>query len=814
MLMISLVSLFVFGCGSSNDDFVVTGSNPNTNPGTLTFNFVRAQQGPQEVPQSTSSIQFDWLDANNAIIETDVEPFASTITLVPPVGTASVRVTALTADGFPLGSLTGAVSRPADGQNQIVNLGSFNNVAVTLQGITVTPATVNLNLGTQNPSQQLTVTGSFSNGQNVPFSASALADVDFSSTGTGFTVSSTGLVSATAVGSGTVTASYTFVAGGQTVAVSGSANVNVTSGVASSLTISPDALSVGVGTTSEPVSVAFSPASGAPAVVPNEDVVFSISENTAGFTANPDGTVTVADSVAVGTSVTLNASYTVGGATVTDAVTVTASNARVFGHPVGTSLTLPTYSSYRLAVEFNGQQIENLFAAGYTVAIANTNVANVTGNGVIETGDFLGNTTVTLSYQGAVVDQFTLVVTNLTVTGLQVSPSELRLTPGEVQPYSVTATYSNNVTTDLSGLAFIDVNQVDGSNWLDTEFQSGRAIGGASFGNATYSFTIGAASSNVSVTQAAGFIESYEVRSGGLLSGLVPQGLTVAVDVWATMSSGEIVRLRPNQFWLSRVTDTDLFEENCSGNLLYPYYSSVGAQETWAVNLDSDEFEVEGNATREFTLRVVDSQSGTAQAAFTNYSDDPVLFEDIARPITVTYSNSAVQGFQVTDNDASSSSAASATSIATRSDIWGYPVLRAWNYGYQGNLTLEVQRWSDSDQVITTASLLVDVWHAVTQPSFNPSSIVINAGERREAQVEVRAARSESSEQRTFVRTLDFLYSDDNGCGSQVAMAILRSSLEIVGRRPGNTEIRVYDVTDDDSYGTLNVTVNGASNLN
>lgn len=807
MLMISLVSLFVFGCGSSNDDFVVTGNNPNTNPGTLTFNFIRAQQSSQEVPSSTSSIQFDWLDASNAIIETDIEPFNTTITLVPPVGTASVRVTALTADGFPLGSLTGAVSRPADGQNQVVNLGSFNNVTVTLQGITVTPAAVNLNLGTQNPSQQLTVTGNFSNGQNVPFSASALADVDFSSTGSGFSVSSTGLVSATAVGSGTVTAGYSFVAGGQTVAVSGSATVNVTSGVASSLTISPDALSVGVGTTSEPVSVAYSPASGAPAVVPNANVVFSISENTAGFTANADGTVTVADSVAVGTSVTLIASYTVGGATVTDAITVTASNARVFGHPVGTSLTLPLYSSYQLAVEFNGQQVENLFAAGYTVTVGNTNVANVTGNGVIETGDFLGNTTVTLSYQGAVVDQFTLVVTDLSVTGLQVSPTELRLTPGGVQSYSVTATYSNNVTTDLSGLTYIDINQVDGSDWLDTEFQRGRAIGGSSFGNATYSFSIGSASSNVSVTQAAGFIESYEVRAGGLLSGLVPQGLTVAIDVWATMSTGEIVRLRPNQYWLGGL-NYGAFEYN-GGSLLYPYNNNVGAQDTWAVYLNSDEFVVEGNATREITLRVVDSQSGTAQAAFTNYSDDPVLFEGVARPITVTYSNAAVQGFHVTDNDASSSSAASATSIATRSDIWGYPVLRAWNYGYQGNLTLEVQRYSSSSSVITTASLPVDVWYTVTQPSFNPSSVVLNAGEHREAQVEVRAARSESSEQRTFVRTLDFLYSDNGGCGSQIAVAILRSTLEIVGRRPGSTEIRVYDVTDDDSYGTLNVTVGG-----
>lgn len=800
--MVMLVSLFAVGCGSSNGDFVFTGNQGNQTPGTLTFNFVRAQSAT-EVPQSTFAIQFDWINNAGGIISTVVEPFAAQITLVPPAGAQRARITPLTEDGFPLFSIEGPVGAPPAGTNQVVDTANWGFTEITLDGITLTPDPVTISLGTQNPTQQMTVTGNFSNGTNVVFPASALADVVFTPDNSNtYTVNATGLVTGVMIGNGQLSASYTFTEDGATVAVSDTVAVNVSGGVLSSILVTPDPLEAGIGATTDPVTVTFSPVGGNATVIDNADVDFSIDGT--GFTANADGSVTVAADVAPGTSSTLTASYTDANGTYTDTVTVTAVNAHRFIQPAGDSLTLPIGSfPFQLAVAFNGNPVEQLFANGYTITVANPDLATVNGAGVLTTTDVPGTTDVSLLFQGEVVDQFSLSTANVSVTSIVVDPREFQLTPGQVVPYSVMATYSDNTTADLAASPLVAT-----SGLLDTQFYAGRAIGGRTVGNSTYSFEIFGATDNVSVTQAAGFVSSYSVTVGGLPSGNIPLGLQAAVDIQAVLTTGETYRLRPDQYALSETDDPNNAFEQEGPNLIGPENPSVGNSATFTVEIGSSFVMAPGvNSTTTFTVTAVDNTGGTATASFTNYSDDNVIFEDISRPITVLFSNAAVQNFRVTDEDATTRSNASTTNIRTDADIWGLPALRAWDWGFEGLLTIEVE--TGNNQVLAVTQMDVRVWDVDEDPKFSPSSILLNPGETRQVEVLVKAFDNQGVPV-TFSRALDFAYPTFNQDSGVFARRGVHCA--VTGIRPGtDTEISAYDVCTLDEYGSLRVTVLGAA---
>lgn len=332
------------------------------NPGTLTFEFLRVQAA-QGVPGSTVSIRFDWLGSSDEVLSTDREPFAESITLTPPGGTAAVRITPLSADGFPLFSLQGPVSRPPDGANVTADLSTFQTTDIKLKGITLTPDPVTVSV---DGTRQVAVTGNFSNDQDIPFPASALAEVDFTPDSSGFySVSQTGLISGEAAGTGSLSAGYTFSDDGESTPVTDSVTVDVADPDAArgTFAVTPDPLLVGIGTTSDPVTVTFTPPGGQPQVIANVNVDFSF--DTAGFSAGEDGTVSVDEDVVPDTEATLTAGWTapqsLGGGTYSDTVSVTARcetpPADLLLSPVY-SFALPLGHPYILGL---GTDEENLF---------------------------------------------------------------------------------------------------------------------------------------------------------------------------------------------------------------------------------------------------------------------------------------------------------------------------------------------------------------------------------------------------------------------------------------------------------------------
>jgi hypothetical protein len=752
VLMIMLVSLFAVGCGDSNNDFVVTGNNnPNPQgPGSLTFQFVKAQN-VATVPQSTAFIRFDYLDAAGAVIGSDTEPFAGSITVTPPAGMVSVRITPLDGNGFPVVAATGPLATPPVGTNLQVDMSLFNFTTVTLDALTVTPDPTSVVVGA---SQQLTLTGAFSNGDVVQFPAAAVADATFTPDNSGtYTVSATGSVTGVLAGTGTLNVVYD--------GVPDTITVNVSATGTDVLAITPDPLQVGVALTSDPVVVSFTPAGGTTVTLDNADVDFST--DNAGFTPNADGSVSVASTVAPGTSATLTATWVdTNNVTRTDTSTVTAVNSSVFTQPAGETLLLPFDGfQFQTAVAFNGQPVNSFFANGYTFSSSNTDVATINGAGLLVTGD-VGTSTISLLLNGNVVDTFTLTTADIAVTDIEVSPDQFNLSPGKVVPYSVMATYSNNQTADIAGSLDFNITRTAGLGAGDATFYAGRAIGGQDYGNATYTFAIHGATDDVNVLQAAGFISGYQVYVAGAQTGLIPQRFQAIVDVFATLDTGETIRLRPqDQFDVSEVEDdSDAFGQDGrfgANNWITDDGHDVGDQGTFAVTLDTDDFVgLAGlNLTREFNVQVVDNSEGVCSVGFTNYSDDPVMFESYARPITYLFSNGAVTNFKVSDEDASLRGLDN--DFRTLSDIWGYPCLVDESEGDHAKGPVTIQALIGND-VLGTATMEVEVWHD-DAVFFNPQVVTMKPGETIEVPLIVSArSNDDSAETREFSRALDFAY--------------------------------------------------------
>lgn len=227
LLSLSLVSLGLVGCGGTNSGangvdggFVATGGNSNVGTGNLVFNFVQAQETTTTVPVGTVKLKFDFYNGRNTIIQSETLDYASRIVFENVSSLVTrVVVTALNGDGFPIAEGTADLTI-SPGSEQEVPLATS---PVTLDALVVTPDSVGLVAGA---TRQLTVQGFWSNGfiANIDPATVAYSDNDTSVA----TVSTEGLVTGVAVGSTSVTVSYT-VAGTST-EVSSPVPINVVGG--------------------------------------------------------------------------------------------------------------------------------------------------------------------------------------------------------------------------------------------------------------------------------------------------------------------------------------------------------------------------------------------------------------------------------------------------------------------------------------------------------------------------------------------------------------------------------------------------------
>ncbi len=212
-LVVSLVALLAVGCGSSRDEFVFTGTSGVNNTGSMTFNFVQAQEvEPSVVPVGTTRLLFEFFDGpdqTGAKTLADVSrDFAGTITIDGiPTSTSSVRVTAFSAEGVPLLVFTANVV-VIPGTNVVVALGQGTAVAVS--SVVINSDDISLPVGGE---RQFNSTLTFSNGtvlaNQTTLSGMTWTATDVLTQGLPFvTIDDSGRCTANAVGQSSITCSY------------------------------------------------------------------------------------------------------------------------------------------------------------------------------------------------------------------------------------------------------------------------------------------------------------------------------------------------------------------------------------------------------------------------------------------------------------------------------------------------------------------------------------------------------------------------------------------------------------------------------
>jgi hypothetical protein len=510
MLMISLVSLFALGCGSSQEDFVFTGTNNNgAGVGNVVFQFVKPQAAT--VPADTATLAFDFYNtanpANGTVIFTATSAFANTVTVINvPVEARSVVITAYDADGHPKATITDeivvlpGVNNPTDLSNALVGI-------VTFDAIDVTPDPVALILGTQNDTtEQLVVTGFFSNGESIAFTAAenAANGAFVSNAPAVATVAANGLVSAVSNGSTTIDVDYTV--DGVTRSLDGVA-VNVTGGVIDDvLLVTPDTLTVADGTSSGAPSATFSANGANPVDVTGDpELTYALQQAVAGITVNANtGVVTVAAATPDATTATVVATYLdANGNTDTDTIAVTVGAPAIldvaFAEPAGDTLELPSGGfDYQLVVfeYFADNTVRTANLADYEFTSGNV-AAGIVDNsagfeGILDTVD-PGQATISVRRDGEVdiLDSFTLTSSDTTIDSTTVAPNAFTLAAnGATATYRVTAEYANGRSEDITAATQNSVYAIFDSGTsvltLNSGFTGGTITSGATTGTGTY----------------------------------------------------------------------------------------------------------------------------------------------------------------------------------------------------------------------------------------------------------------------------------------------------------------------------------------
>jgi hypothetical protein len=201
LLLCSLVAMLVVGCGDSSEDvFVATGAGAaaNSGSGNLVFNFVQAQT---ILPTAATDLQFNFLDAGNTVVFSEMRAFAAEIRF-ENVSESVVRaeVTSFNVDGLPV-ALSEGIVEVLVGEDQTVVL---TTSPITLDSLLASPTPIALSVPN---TSQVALQGLFSNGLLANLTA---AQAVYSSNDPAIaTVDGNGLVTAVSAGQTTITVTYT-----------------------------------------------------------------------------------------------------------------------------------------------------------------------------------------------------------------------------------------------------------------------------------------------------------------------------------------------------------------------------------------------------------------------------------------------------------------------------------------------------------------------------------------------------------------------------------------------------------------------------
>jgi uncharacterized protein YjdB len=357
---------------------------------------------------------------------------------------------------------------------------TVNSAGSNLTAITVSPSNPSIPVNT---TQQLTATGSYSDGSSRDLTALVTWT---SSTIANATVDISGSVKGIVAGSATITATLG--------SVSGSTSVTVTSPTITSISVTPDDLTLAIGIGQQyTASAIYSDGS-------IQDLVSGVtwtSSNTTLATVDSNG---LATTLAAGT-VTITATV---GTTFTDSSTITIVPAHLLSialTPASASIAVGTQQQFTATGTFDDGSTQVLVSALWSSSA--TSVLTVDANGLgVAVGT--GTSTVTVT-SGTISQTASMTVTSATLVSLAITPTNSTMPVGATKQFTATGTFSDNSTQDMTHSVLWSssaptVATINGSG-LATSLQTGSTTIAGTWGSISQTTTLTV--SNVSLVSIA-----------------------------------------------------------------------------------------------------------------------------------------------------------------------------------------------------------------------------------------------------------------------------------------------------------------------
>ena len=302
---------------------------------------------------------------------------------------------------------------------------AVTNAASNLTGLTVSPAASSLPVNTK---QQFSATGTYADGS----SRDLTGLVNWSSSATAVaTIDGSGMATGVAAGTTTISATLS--------TVTGSTSLTVTAPTISSIVVTPDGLTLGIGISQQYTATAiYSDGS-------SQDLVSGVtwsSSSLAVATINSSGLATTAGAG--------NTTITAQVGSLSDTATLTVVPAQLTSisiSPATASMALGTAQQFSAVGSFDDGSTQLLTSVSWSSS--STGVATVSSSGMA-TAMGAGSATITAS-SGSVSGTASLTVTGATVVSIAVTPAASNMPVGSTKQFTATATFSDTSTQDVTG---------------------------------------------------------------------------------------------------------------------------------------------------------------------------------------------------------------------------------------------------------------------------------------------------------------------------------------------------------------------------
>jgi uncharacterized protein YjdB len=414
ILAVISLSLALAACGSGGSSSINNLPPPVTPSLTsLQLNPGSASVAPGAVQQFTAMGKYSDGSSKDLTASAQWKTSDSNVASV-----AGGKVTAVGAGTVMVSATSGKFSASATLQ--------VTSAATNLASIAVAPAASSLPVNT---SQQFTATGTYKDGSSRDLTT--LVNWASSSTATA-TINASGLTTGMAAGSTTISASL----GG----IKGSTSLTVTAPIISSIVITPDGLTLGIGIGQQYTATAiYSDGS-------TQDLVSGVTWSSSAkgvATINSSG---LATTVGAGTA-TITA--TLGSFTDTTLLTVVAANlVSISVTPTPVSIAVGTDQQFSAVGSFNDGSTQLLTSV--TWKSSSSSVASVNSSG-LATAVGTGTSTITAT-SGSVSGTAALTVTGATVTSITVTPANSNMPVGTTKQFTATATFSDSSSEDVTAV--------------------------------------------------------------------------------------------------------------------------------------------------------------------------------------------------------------------------------------------------------------------------------------------------------------------------------------------------------------------------